>query len=769
MATVKAQNTRFFQPTAIAGCQVWFDGADPLATGVPPANSATISTWSDKSGNGYNATPSSGRVAATFSSAFNCVYFQSSSVGYQTSYPANPINETMFIVANINSPANINNNTIIGGQLRARSFGFGYAGGAGGTGYSSYLNNADAWQNSGVTGPSAGVTALITGTVTTTTSVAVALNGSTFTTGSISAWSSGTTTYLGVDTTNSSYYFIGYVMEILFYNSVLNSTQQKQIEGYLAYKWGLQRSLPATHTFSRTPYFATSVYFPKAIPTIIGTNQKHPLTIAGISLWLDGLDITGTGSRYPTGTTVTTWADKSGNQRNATASSGGVNYTMTFGIYPGLVFTNSQYLLGSISITGNTLSIFSIFSQANQGTGGAGRIIALAATGQNDYNNSSYMGLLRQSGLSFGPYRNGTFTGNTLSGYDTPTIMEAWYDGTNQYSTINGGLTPLSNAISGNFAISAYAVANNTNLGDVPNGPLYGSIGEVIVYNISPTLLQRQLIEGYLAWKWGIQASLVTGHPYQTVPPSYPPFTIPVARSIVNSPLIPIIREGLIYHLDAGNINSYSGSGSTWTDLTGSGIAMTLYGSPTYSSANGGSILFVPASSQYGQTSASLASTPVWTIEFFTYYNGTNTATSPCLYTDVYPGSTSVIQTGLGSLGTFGSGCCPGATILQAGYYNGGWYVTPQQSPLVSGNWYHLVGTYDGTNIKLYINASLNKTTASATTAAGNTGGFRIMSRWDSADYWGGNVAVMRRYNRALSAAEISINYGAQKSRFGLV
>ena len=261
------------------------------------------------------------------------------------------------------------------------------------------------------------------------------------------------------------------------------------------------------------------------------------MAIAGLSLWLDGQDIRGTGSSYPTGSTVTTWTDKSGNQRNATASSGGVSYTMTFGIYPGLVFTNSQYLLGNISITGNTLSIFSMFSLANQGTGGSGRLIGLAATGQNDYNSGSYMGLLRQGGTSFGPYRNGTFTGNTVS-YDTPTIMEAWYDGTNQFSIINGGLTPLSNAFSGNFSISSYAVANNTNLGDIPNGPLYGSIGEVIVYNISPTQSQRQLIEGYLAWKWGRQASLAAGHPYQTVVPMYPPYANPVVRSIVNRPLV---------------------------------------------------------------------------------------------------------------------------------------------------------------------------------------------------------------------------------------
>jgi hypothetical protein len=239
-------------PTTIPGCQMWLDGTDPLGTGVAPANSASVSTWYDKSGYSRNATPSSGRIAGTFSSASNCVYFGSSSVGYQTSYSANPTNETMFIVASINSPVNIYNNTIIGGQYGARSFGFGYAGGAGGTGYSSYLNNEIAWQNSGVTGPSPGVTALITGTVTSTTNVAVSLNGSNFTTGTVPSWYSSTTTYLGVDTTTTQYYYVGYVMEILFYNSVLSTSQRQQVEGYLAYKWGLQNSLPVTH-----PYYAS--------------------------------------------------------------------------------------------------------------------------------------------------------------------------------------------------------------------------------------------------------------------------------------------------------------------------------------------------------------------------------------------------------------------------------------------------------------------------------------------------------------------------------
>jgi hypothetical protein len=241
-----------FNPTSISGTALWLDGADPLNTGIQPTSGTVISTWSDKSGNGRNATVASGRVAGTFNTAFNCVYFQTSNVGYVTSYAANPTNETMFIVANIDSPANQNNNTIIGGQLGARSFGFGYAG-TGGIGRSSYLNNEVAWQTTSIVGPSAGTTALITGTVSGTTNVTVALNGGSSVAGTITAWTAGTTTYLGVDTTTTIYYYKGFVMEILFYNSLLLISQRQQIEGYLAWKWGLQSNLPANHPFKLFP------------------------------------------------------------------------------------------------------------------------------------------------------------------------------------------------------------------------------------------------------------------------------------------------------------------------------------------------------------------------------------------------------------------------------------------------------------------------------------------------------------------------------------
>jgi prepilin-type N-terminal cleavage/methylation domain-containing protein len=56
-----------------------------------------------------------------------------------------------------------------------------------------------------------------------------------------------------------------------------------------------------------------------------------------------------------------------------------------------------------------------------------------------------------------------------------------------------------------------------------------------------------------------------------------------------------IVTDGLVLHLDAGNLASYPGTGNTWFDLSGNGNNGTLFpsiGGPTYNSANGGSFSF---------------------------------------------------------------------------------------------------------------------------------------------------------------------------------
>ena len=53
-----------------------------------------------------------------------------------------------------------------------------------------------------------------------------------------------------------------------------------------------------------------------------------------------------------------------------------------------------------------------------------------------------------------------------------------------------------------------------------------------------------------------------------------------------------IITNGLVLYLDAANRNSYPGSGTTCTDLSGNNNNFTLVKGPTFSLGNMGNIVF---------------------------------------------------------------------------------------------------------------------------------------------------------------------------------
>jgi len=52
-----------------------------------------------------------------------------------------------------------------------------------------------------------------------------------------------------------------------------------------------------------------------------------------------------------------------------------------------------------------------------------------------------------------------------------------------------------------------------------PGECIYGYIFEVMVVNTNLSTANRQILEGYLAWKWGRQSLLVAGHPYLSASP----------------------------------------------------------------------------------------------------------------------------------------------------------------------------------------------------------------------------------------------------------
>jgi len=213
-----------------------------------------------------------------------------------------------------------------------------------------------------------------------------------------------------------------------------------------------------------------------------------------------------------------------------------------------------------------------------------------------------------------------------------------------------------------------------------------------------------------------------------------------------------------VLSLDAGNPASYPGSGTVWTDTVGS-MPFTLVNGPTYNSANGGYIQFTPGSGQYGFSTTNLGTLFNWSIEAWHYYDGTNTPAGPNIFTEYsYGGGT--INLGLGSNS--------GDTDLQVWWYSGGFQTTPGYA-LTPGAWYQIVGTFDGTNLKLYVNNSLVETTNAPGGAGANPSiGYGLMTRWDPGGLWGGRLAILNVYNLALDSTEVATKYNANKSRFGL-
>ena len=77
-------------------------------------------------------------------------------------------------------------------------------------------------------------------------------------------------------------------------------------------------------------------------------------------------------------------------------------------------------------------------------------------------------------------------------------------------------------------------------------------------------------------------------------------------------------------------------------------------------------------------------------------------------------------------------------------------------SPLALNDWTHLATTYDGANLKFYVNGTLISTTAATGAIDTSTGVLRIGGNSIFGEYFKGLIDEVRIYNRALSAAEIT-------------
>jgi hypothetical protein len=223
--------------------------------------------------------------------------------------------------------------------------------------------------------------------------------------------------------------------------------------------------------------------------------------------------------------------------------------------------------------------------------------------------------------------------------------------------------------------------------------------------------------------------------------------------------------NGLVLVLDAGNPASYPGTGTIWTDTVG-GKTFTLYNNPTYSSDNGGYLNFNTTATQYGYCTNSLPNLSQWTVIAWHYWDGTWTGTAPAIVTDAYPGQTYNLNYCIAP-------ALDDAPYIEAGFYNGNsWETTPSNAyQLTPNTWHQVVGTYDGSSIKLYVDNVLVEQASQTGTPISSQGGIYLMRRWDIPEIeecWGGNLGVVQIYNYSLSTSDITNNWNANRSRFGL-
>ena len=215
-----------------------------------------------------------------------------------------------------------------------------------------------------------------------------------------------------------------------------------------------------------------------------------------------------------------------------------------------------------------------------------------------------------------------------------------------------------------------------------------------------------------------------------------------------------------VLYLDAGNLASYPTTGTTWTDLIG-GKVFNLINGPGYDPANGGKLYFYAPGGQYAGCTTSLPTLNNWSVGVWHYYTGQNAGQSPCIITEVYPGSTGTINYSLGSLNDDNPN-------LEVGFFTAGWNQTVAGYTLTPNNWYYIVGTYNGSSVNLYVNNTLIHTTNTTTASISSNGGINLMKRWDNPEYWDGYLSTVGIYDKSLTSGQISGIYNATKSRYGL-
>jgi hypothetical protein len=516
-------DSTLYNPLAIPGCFLWLDAADTASIVLSGSN---VTQWNDKSNSGYNFTQATTASQPTYSAMSNgknainfatSKYMTNSSVAFRTNY-------SIFAVGYSSSTGY--------GRLLHGYPTFDYAlffgSGSGVTQFATFVGSSVApWNAETTNSPATSIASLCLMEVTnnnTSTGLISYVNGTAQTAknGTTVAFTGLT---LGVQGNTNGQPWNGYIAEILIYNSVLTTTQRQQVEGYLASKWAIQSSLPVAH-----PYYSVA-------PTSTTLSPFNPMSVGGCISWYDAMDTT---TITQSAGAVSQWADKSGYGSDLTQATAGNKPTyVTDGIIKGptvsFASASAQYLGGGTNFALGTKG-FAMFAVVKMNDA--------AATNNYIYNKALYGSATGR--FFFGRESSQVFMGPTLTAADTGIryndtytantyrLLCSVYNRTSGVSSIfqNGTLAVTKTYTSGetatnqpntyNFIMGGY---NNTsgNISGPQSGLTFnGNVAELICYSYSTdmTTTTQQQIEGYLAWKWGIQSYLPANHAYYSAAPT---------------------------------------------------------------------------------------------------------------------------------------------------------------------------------------------------------------------------------------------------------
>ncbi len=234
-----------------------------------------------------------------------------------------------------------------------------------------------------------------------------------------------------------------------------------------------------------------------------------------------------------------------------------------------------------------------------------------------------------------------------------------------------------------------------------------------------------------------------------------------------------VVTNGIVLYVDAANPKSLSESagaisvGSTWTDLSGTGNHGTIRGANTvFSTSNAGYINFDESPGNNTASShvdfdntPSLNMTDALSIESWVNFDDNS--------------SDFIFEKG--SVNTQYSQFSHGSDIVFRTFHSGDasfhtQQITKTTAGIVNGQWHQIVGSWDGSYKRLYVDGILKSTISKTNSLVTTTNGARIGSFGQGSFGYplGGKIAKVAVYNIGLTEAQVVQNFNATRGRYGI-